>query len=77
MATVHDLLTDALKLSEKDRARLAHELLLSLDAGGPDPDAEEEWDQEIARRAKDVIEGKAKTVPWAQVKAEIKQKLRR
>lgn len=63
MATADELLMEALRLSSKDRARLAHELLLSLDErGAQDPDAESEWTKELERRVQDVITGKVKLV---------------
>jgi hypothetical protein len=56
-----DLLAAALDLPTKERARLAHELLVSLDddEGEPDPGWEEAWCVEIERRLRDVREGKA------------------
>lgn len=63
MATADELLKDVLKLPSKDRARLAHELLLSLEERGPqDPDAEAEWAKELERRVQDVVTGKVKLV---------------
>lgn len=72
MATVDDLLSQALELSTEERTRLAHELLLSVEEGtAADPDAEREWDLEIARRARGVLDGTTKTVPWSEVKARL------
>jgi putative addiction module component (TIGR02574 family) len=63
MATADELLRDVLKLPSKDRARLAHELLLSLEERAPhDTDAESEWTKELDRRVQDVIAGKVKLV---------------
>ncbi len=72
MATVDDILSQALELSTEERTRLAHELLLSVEDGTTeDPDAEREWDLEIARRARAVLDGTTKTVPWSDVKARL------
>ena len=50
--------TEALNLSEAERAELAYNLVVSLDAPG-DPDAEKAWDAEIARRLSDIDSGTA------------------
>jgi putative addiction module component (TIGR02574 family) len=76
MATVDEVLSDALKLSEKERARVAHELLLSLE-DEEDPSAAEQWDKEIERRAREVLDGKVKGIPWEEVEARLRQKFRR
>ena len=62
MATADELLSDALRLPPKERARLAHKLLLSLKMEGEDLDAEAEWAKELERRAQEVIGGKVKLV---------------
>jgi putative addiction module component (TIGR02574 family) len=55
MATVDDLLSDALRLPPEERARLGHELLLSLEAEADAPDAEAAWAGELERRAQDCM----------------------
>jgi putative addiction module component (TIGR02574 family) len=72
MATVDELFTQALHLTAEERVRLAHELLLSAD-GEPtvDPDAEREWDRELARRAHGVLDGTTKTVSWSDLQARL------
>jgi putative addiction module component (TIGR02574 family) len=64
---VHDLLEKALSLSEQERADLACSLIESLDPS-VDPGAEDAWNKEIARRLADLDSGKAKTVPWEEVR---------
>jgi putative addiction module component (TIGR02574 family) len=64
------LLQQALSLTEEERADLAGSLLNSLDAA-PDPDAEASWQHEIAQRASSLDSGKARTVPWSEVQAQI------
>jgi hypothetical protein len=49
--TAHELLTEALRLEAPDRAKLAAELLASLDEQQEDVAAA--WAAEIARRAED------------------------
>ena len=70
------VLHDALKLPENERARLASELLASLD--GPAEDGvEAAWAAEVERRKGEVERGEARLVPWEQVKAEVKAALKR
>ncbi len=61
-----ELLKQALTLTEKERAELASSLIDSLDTT-VDPDAEQAWQEEIARRLSDVENGKVKTIPWEEV----------
>ncbi|HZH15581.1 MAG TPA: addiction module protein [Archangium sp.] len=76
MATKDELLSDVLRLPPEQRAELAHKLLLSLEAGPEDQDVEAEWDQELERRAREVLDGTVKTVPWKEVEARITRRLR-
>jgi len=70
---VHDLLEKALSLSEQERADLACSLIDSLDPS-IDPEAEDAWKKEIARRISDLDFGKAKTVPWEEVRRKSSQR---
>lgn len=60
MATKDDLLSVAMRLSADERAEVAHELLLSLDAK-EDSDAQESWTKELEARARGVLDGTART----------------
>ena len=78
MPTPEEILSDALQLPSQARARIAHELLRSLedeeaDDGGP---VDAAWEEEIARRAQDVLNGTVKTVPQGEVEAWINARLR-
>ena len=64
-----DLLKRALALSVEERAALANTLLDSLDTA--DGSVQEAWDEEVARRIKDLKAGKAVTVPWEQLRSEL------
>ncbi|MFE8604244.1 addiction module protein [Archangium violaceum] len=77
MATADDLLSDALRLPPEERIRLAHELLLSLEAESEDPDAEAEWARELERRAQDVIGGKVKLVSLEEARHQVAEHLER
>jgi len=60
------LLEKALTLPENERAELAGNLIASLDAT-VDLDVEAAWQQEIARRLREVQSGEVKTVSWEEV----------
>jgi len=66
---VSDLLKRALALPSEERAALANTLLDSLDS--TDQSVDEAWDEEVARRMKDLKTGKAVTVPWEQLHREL------
>ena len=76
MATADELLSDALQLPSKERARLVHELLLSLEEHAEDVGAEAAWAEELERRAEDVASGKARTYDARQVIEEVRTQLR-
>lgn len=59
--TLEKVRSEALSLSETERAELAHELMMSLDAPAED-DAAEAWEREILRRLAEVDAGTAKLV---------------
>lgn len=72
---VAELSEKALALSPEDRARLAEELLASLQEGR-DPAVEAAWDEEIRRRLAEVESGSAKLVPAVEVFDEIRKLLK-
>lgn len=59
------LLTEALRLSDEERAALAGELIQSLERE-VDSDAEAAWSAEIRARLERVDKGTARTIPWAE-----------
>ena len=66
---------EALKLPEHERARLASDLLASLD-GVAEDNVEEAWAAEVERRKGEVQRGEARLVSWEQVKADVKAALK-
>lgn len=66
---VEELSQRARALSPEDRARLAEELLASLDQG-PDPESEAAWEEEIGRRVDEITSGRAKLISAEEVFAE-------
>jgi hypothetical protein len=79
MARVRDVLVQALDLSRKQRARVAHELLSSLDDGPPEDheDVERSWAEVVVRRVDALMADTAKTVSWRAVRREIELDLAR
>jgi putative addiction module component (TIGR02574 family) len=65
--SVEELAAKAQELSPKDRARLAEDLLASLQ------EAEASWDKEIERRVNQVRAGTARLVSATDVHAEARQ----
>ncbi|MDZ4858231.1 MAG: addiction module protein [Candidatus Hydrogenedentes bacterium] len=65
-----EILQEALKLPAEARAALATSLLDSLDEI-IDEDAEQAWDVEIARRIREIDEGRATLVPWSEARRQI------
>ncbi len=61
------LLRAALALPAEDRAELATSLIDSLDAA-PDDEVEAAWQEEITRRLDDLRAGRAKLIPWEEVR---------
>ena len=76
MATKDELLSDVLRLPPEERAEVAHKLLLSLEEEPDAQDVEADWEQELERRAREVLDGTVKTVPWNEAEARISRRLR-
>ncbi|MFL5320508.1 MAG: addiction module protein [Myxococcaceae bacterium] len=69
------VLTDALKLSAEERARVAAELIASVD-GEPDADADIAWAKEIDRRVQRIRDAGPKGDDWQVVHDRIAARLR-
>jgi putative addiction module component (TIGR02574 family) len=59
---VEDVVRQALKLDEQDRAEVAARMLDSLEPA--DPEAERVWLAELERRATELESGAVQGVPW-------------
>jgi putative addiction module component (TIGR02574 family) len=66
-----DVLTEILRLPANERARLALELIRSLD-GEPDTDAAAAWDEEIERRGAEVDAGTAEIMTLGEYRDHIR-----
>ncbi len=71
-----ELLAQVLGLPRGDRARVAEEILASLEEAEEDVAAS--WSQELMRRSSELADGSVTSVPWAaareQILAELKQR---
>jgi putative addiction module component (TIGR02574 family) len=73
MTAIERLKAEMLSLSSGERAELAYVLLRSLD-GVPSAAAEEDWDAELARRAEEILGGRAAGRPAEEVFAALREK---
>ena len=64
---------EALRLPRRERARVAEELLSSLEEA--DDEISAAWAAELERRSQEVAEGRVQTVAWETVRTEILQEL--
>jgi putative addiction module component (TIGR02574 family) len=64
---VSKLLEKALSLSIEEQEALADSLISNL-GGKVDEGVEAAWEAEIGRRVAELKSGKAKTIPWAEVR---------
>ena len=68
-----ELLAEALRLPRGERARIAEDLLSSLEES--DDAVAVSWAEELGRRSQDIAEGRVQTVPWETVRSEIVREL--
>jgi putative addiction module component (TIGR02574 family) len=71
MAQAKDILDAALKLEPAERARIAHEIIVSLDDEPADEGVEEAWEHELAKRAAEIDSGAVKLEPWSKVRQDL------
>ncbi len=72
--TKRELFAQAKALPSDERARLAHEMIASLDQP-VERGAAEAWVREIERRAREVREGTVRLVDWKIARARILKRL--
>jgi putative addiction module component (TIGR02574 family) len=74
--TIEEILKQALELPPKERAKLAEDLLESLDDQDVDEDqAEKAWSEEIRRRVDEIQSGAVKGVTWSEVQRRVRDTL--
>ena len=72
--TYEDLLSEAARLPEQDRAKLAYFLIDSL-KGSSDSDVDALWAAEIERRVADIDSGRETAIPWEEVRQRLLERL--
>jgi putative addiction module component (TIGR02574 family) len=75
-STLDKVRSEALRLSEAERAELAHSLVESLD-GPADPGAESAWDAEIVRRLAEVDAGTAELIDREEMRRRMRARINR
>jgi len=75
-STLDKVRSEALRLSEAERAELAHSLVQSLD-GPADPDAQSAWDAEIVRRLAEVDAGTAELIDREEMRRRMRARMSR
>ena len=73
--STEELLAEALRLPRPERARVAEELLSSLEES--DEEVAAAWAEELERRSRDVAEGRVQTTSWESVRTQIVKELER
>ena len=74
--TLEKVRSEALSLSEPERAELAHSLVTSLD-GPADPGAEQAWDAEIQRRLSEIDAGTAQLIDREEFRRRMRERMSR
>jgi len=75
-STLEKVRSEALRLTEAERADLAHSLVVSLD-GPADSDAESAWDAEILRRLTQIESGTAELVDRDELRRRMRARMSR
>lgn len=75
-STLEKVRSEALSLSEGERADLAHSLVQSLD-GPADVDAEAAWDAEILRRLAEIDAGTAELIDRGELRRRMQARMSR
>jgi putative addiction module component (TIGR02574 family) len=72
--TTEELLLEVLRLPRVERARLAEEVLSSLEE--PEEEVVAAWAGELERRSRDIAEGRVQPVDWETARGKILKELR-
>ena len=78
MSPINKILSEALRLSTKERAVIAQRLISSLEASsrGAPLAVEKAWQREIKKRLSDIRKGRVELIPWEEVELELKKQSR-
>ncbi|HZL20325.1 MAG TPA: addiction module protein [Polyangia bacterium] len=66
-----EIIEATLKLDAKERARIAHEIIVSLDEEPGEDGVEQAWEEELARRADEIDSGAVKLESWSKVRKDL------
>jgi putative addiction module component (TIGR02574 family) len=72
--TLEKVRSEALSLSEAERAELAHSLVTSLD-GPADAEAESAWDAEVLRRLAEIDSGTAELIDREELRRRMRARM--
>lgn len=72
---IKKIIDEALQMPVEERARLAEQLISSLDSHH-DFTIEVEWQKEIQKRISEIRDNKATCLPWEEVRRHLKQNSR-
>ena len=72
--STEELLAQVLRLPRTERARVAEEVLSSLEE--PEDDVAAAWASELQRRSRELADGTVVPVPWETARAEILAELK-
>jgi putative addiction module component (TIGR02574 family) len=67
------VLKSALKLSIKERARLATDLLSSLEKEKEQAEVDKAWEEEVKRRMLEIEKGLVNTISWQEVDKQLER----
>jgi putative addiction module component (TIGR02574 family) len=70
-----EIVNAAIKLAESDRLQIVEELLASLEPDNGD-DVDAAWAAEVERRSREIKEGIVRPIPWEEVKAQARKRVR-
>ena len=70
-----EIVNAAIKLAESDRLQIVEELLASLEPETAD-DVDAAWAAEVERRSREIKEGIVRPIPWEEVKAQVRKRVR-
>ena len=70
--SAEDIIDQALREPEKERARIAEILISSLE-NSFDKNVEVAWQEEVTRRLKEIDSGAVKCIPWEEVRDKLQR----
>ena len=70
--SAEDIIDQALREPEKERARIAEILISSLE-NSFDKNVEFAWQEEVTRRLKEIDSGAVKCIPWEEVRDKLQR----